>query len=302
MSRRQTRSSTQAALLVVITLALALSPRSLTGWVGWFRDPVETVIAPVSGPVATIADRLKGGQDPRSLVAELERAELERRLASVERERLAAVQRLHELEQLVRDLQSAPYPSEQPMRRIHATRVGGSPPSTIEVRAGTRQGVIAGESVAVARGSQQLVGVVTRTGSRVSTVHVITDRRIRPRAFNVVATPDIFEASDDFAALPRFRLEPAGDGSLVGRDVPIDVADQLEIGGVVRLDDPSWSPAAQMYVLGRIVSIESNLSEPLHQRVTVSPLVRDLGQLRSVILNVPIEPGDRAPAREGGER
>ena len=300
-----TRSGGQSSVMTpgwpvaaVVLLVLAIAPGRITGFIGVVRDPVEVAVSPVSGPVGAIAERLRGGVGVRSSVRDADRADLLEAYEVLQRRHFAAIARVEELETLVRELQGGvPYPSELAVSRMEAVRVGSDPPSTIEVRRGRRDGVTPGATIAVARGSQQLVGTVSRAGAAVSTVRLITDAEVSRSIRGVVVPRDGLPAGVALESLPVLGLLPDGAGRLVEVQAPVDVAVRIELGDVVRLLDDAWPSAAQMFVLGRVVAIDET-DEPLFRRVTAVPLIDDLPRVRSVILHVPIEGGERESGRE----
>ena len=64
------------------------------------------------------------------------------------------------------------------------------------------------------------------------------------------------------------QLIPTGSGTFTAQvDRSVDIGE----GDLVRLDDPSWPPTAQMMVLGEIVSVQVNDMEPLRNTILVKP-------------------------------
>lgn len=289
MPRRSVSPTTLLAAAVLVLIVTSLAPTRLTAWAGWPRGPLMALIAPVSGPLAAVSSWVR---PPAEAGTTEERVTVQQLLQ--DRERLAtdllrSEQRNRELEDLVRELQGgAGVTGRSPVIRLEASRVGANlPGGTIDVARGRRDGVIGG-TVAIARRSEQLVGIVTAAGRMTSTVHLLTDEHLEPALVEGVVLPGGDPGSADaieLDGLPRVQLEPAGDGTLVAEAVGVDDADRMAVGQRVRLDDPSWPTAASMLVIGRVTALEPT-EDPLFRRVVVTPEVEP-GRLRSVILLIP---------------
>jgi len=283
------RALLSATILVLVVLALA--PTRFTRWVGWFRNPLMILVAPLSGPLAALSSRAHEAvdpetDDPRGLVS---REDLQRQLDEANQVSARALERVRELESLVTEYQRGVPPYRDPaVRKLEAARIGVNlSAGTIDVSRGSRDGVTVG-SVAIARRSQHLVGIVTSVGPRVSTVHLITDRRLDPPLMvGLVVSDDVWK-EQTFTDAPRCQLKADADGTLVDGAVPAGAADRMQTGHLVVLSDPSWPSAAQYCILGRITRIEPTDS-PHYRKVVVTPQV-DVSRVRSVILNIPEAP------------
>lgn len=272
----------------------ALAPGRATAWASWLRGPLETVLAPGAWPLAKLSGALRPGRaidmghpDASELELVRQRDELELGLAR-------ANARIAELEQLVRDLQlTSTVPGREATRPVVANRVGQALGSgTIDVRAGTRDGVIAGD-VATARGTQQLVGLVTKAGTMVSTVRLLTDRRIEPGLMQAVIGAEGMRDASTQQSLPRCQLRPDGSGRLIDEQVAAPAGSEvaIRVGALVRLDDATWPGPAQLLTLGRIERVDAAAS-PQFRKITVRPIV-DVSRVSGVILHVPESRGDR---------
>lgn len=274
-------------------LVTSLAPARYTGWLSWFRGPFMTLMAPASGPVTGLSAWLR----PASSVDRFEGAsesELERQIRELEILLLRANQRIERLEDTIAVYErGTAYAQPVPTRKLEATRVSANlAAGTFDVNRGRRHGVIGG-TVAVARRSEQLVGMVTAAGPLVSTVHVLTDERLEPNLMVGVVLPEPAGgeslAPEGFAGLPRAQFRPTGEGTLLADAVGADDASRMEVGDVVRLDDETWPSAASMLILGRVTRVEPT-DDPLFHRVVVAPL-SDLARLRSIVLFIPEESG-----------
>lgn len=280
--------------MVALLVATALLPSSITGWITSFRGAFMTFVAPISGPAEGLSAWLR---PPATLVspdASTPEAELLRQYEKMQLDYSVALERVVALQALVRDLQEGvEFQPEVPVARIEAVKIGTNiAGGTIDVSRGTRDGVAEG-SIAVARRSQQFVGIVTSFGPLVSTVHLITDPRVSPGLMVGVVMPGRpLGSAEELASLPRMQLKPAGDGTLVADAVGINDAQRILPGQRVRLMDETWPAAASMLVLGQVLRVEPT-EEPLFKRVIVRPEV-DPARVSAMILNIPKEPEDRA--------
>lgn len=278
-----------AAAGAVLT-ATALLPTGLTGWLSVFREPMEALIVPVSGPASVLGSMFRPEERLPHPDADTPQGELIDRVDELTRQYFALVDRLAECNDLVRELQEgAAFQSGVEVSRVEATRVGRNLGSgTIDVSRGSRDGVREG-SVAVARRSQQIIGIVTTVGPMVSTVHLLTDRRLSPGLMVGVVMPrDARAGSVDLGSLPTVQLKPAGDGTLVAEEVGIAQASRIERGQRVRLMDETWPSAASMLVLGQVQAVEPIPDNPLFRRVVVRPeVVPDHTQ--AMIVHIPRE-------------
>ncbi len=291
MASPRPSSTRNLALLTALLIATALLPSKITGWITWLRGPFMTVVTPIAGPAAALGAWLRPPDTLVSPDATTPEAELLRQYEKLQLDYAVALERVGTLEALVRDLQEGvDFQPQIPISKIEAARVGSNIASgTIDVSRGDRDGVVVG-AVAVARRSQQLVGIVTSSGPLVSTVHLITDPRVNPGLMVGVVMPARPPTSaHELAALPRIQLKPAGDGTLVMDQVGIGDAQRILPGQRVRLMDETWPAAASMLVLGQVIRIEPT-DEPLFKRIVVKPEV-DPARVSAMILNIPKETG-----------
>ncbi len=287
MARKGNNTRAVLTTLIVVFLACALAPASLTGWLGKLRGPVLMITAPLSSslsrashtlrpPVARFPDETSPTVE--SLMAELNYVRgLHQNLLAQNRD----------LARLVEDLSRIRVTAAIPIRPVSATRVGSDLGSgTATFRPGQRGGITV-NGVAVVRGGQQIVGLVTRASPMVSTVHLLTDERFQPGLVVGVATPtggDI-ESPEAFERLPRAQFRPTGKGTYAADQVPADVAERMNRGDTIRVYDDTWPKAAQLQIVGRITDILQT-DEPLFRRVVVTPEI-DPRRVRSVLILMP---------------
>lgn len=294
------RPATPRTFLLLVTLAMmagALLPLKWTGWAGWFHGPLMTAIAPVSAPLSLLADWLRPG-DGRRGVDDASVEQLMQERDAFKSEYLQSQDQITQLREVIRQLQNnVEYGSPLRLKRLEATRIATDlGAGTIQVSRGSVHGVTKG-SIAVAAGAQ-LVGIVTNVGPTVSTVHVITDRRLAPNLVEALVLPAGSVNAESLARAPRAQFRPTGDGAmpLVG-EIGADDAAQIQPGDVAYLADDGWPPAARMLSLGRVVRIEET-ERPLFRRVIVRPDVEPL-RVRGVVLRIPLADGE-APTDVGG--
>ena len=291
MSHQRARAWTLGA--VIVALVMSLAPTRYTQWAMWLRGPIETILAPGAQPLASLSARFRPGATARVLKPDAGEAELARQHAELETELARANARIAELERLVRDLQvGAAAPGLASTRPVVATRIGQSVGSgTIDVRGGAGAGVTLGAPV-TARGTQQLVGLVTSVGPMASTVRLITDPRIEPGLMQAIIGVEGAVDVQAQRALPRCQLRPDGAGLLIDENVPAPQGSEAVLipGALVRLDDPTWPAAARLLTLGRVERVEP-ASSPQFRSIAVRPLV-DVSRVRGVILHVTDDEGE----------
>ncbi len=286
MTRRAPSPRTILGLATAVLLAAALAPSPFTRWITWFRGPFMTLLAPVAGPVTALSSWLR----PAAFTDRFDDApesELQRQIRELEMLLLTANSRIERLEERITEYERTTlYERPVPTRKLEASRISANlPAGTFDVNRGQRHGVVGG-TVAVARRSEQLVGIVTAAGPLVSTVHVLTDRRLEPNLVVGIVMPDDARLSpEEFSALPRAQFRPTGDGALLADAVGAGDAARIQPGHIVRLADETWPSAASMLILGRVTRVEPT-DDPLFYRVTAVPLA-DVARLRSIILVIP---------------
>lgn len=274
---------------------LAVLPLRWSGWAGGLRGPFMTLIAPVSAPMTSLSVWLRPGEHRRGEEsADVEQVRLEREFWRGEY--LRAEQQVERLSQLVQALQSGvAYGSPMRIRTLEAQRVGADLGSgTIDASRGSIHGVTAGAAAVATTAPQHLVGLVTAVGPTVSTIHVITDRRLIPNLIETLILPAGEITSEILARAPRCQVRPVGDGTLVGKIGAEDAA-RIRPGDAAFLDDPSWPVGAQRLIVGRIVRAEDT-DNPLFKQLIIRPDF-DLARVRSVVLRIP---DDGPPPAAGG--
>lgn len=294
------RSLNPSSLLVILTIAMLMGsflPLRLSGWTGWLRGPFMTVLAPISGPLASLGAWLRPG-DQRGAPVDIDREELQQQLDFYKQEYLRLDKQAEQMRELIEALQEGvSYGPAITLRRLEASRVGADlGAGSIDVSRGSTHGVRAGAVAVATTAPQHLVGLVTDVGPTVSTVHVVTDRRIAPNLMDVLLLSATNVTTDALARAPRCQIRPAGDGTLVG-ELGAEDAQRLSPGDAAFLDDLNWPPAAQRLICGRVARIEDT-ENPLFKRVVLKPDL-DLMRTRSVILRIPADAASAPTPAEG---
>ncbi|MDX2116120.1 MAG: rod shape-determining protein MreC [Planctomycetota bacterium] len=294
MARRRLTPVNLFGPAVGLMLLLAFLPMRWTSWVGWFRGPAMTIIAPISTPLAALSSWLRPGEGRRG-VDDADASQLRAQLEFYKAEYLRAEQQVEQLRLVIEALQEGvAYGPAVRVRRLEASRVGADLGSgTITVARGSVHGVSV-NSVAVAiQAPQHLVGPVTDVGPTVSTIHTITDRRLSPNLVETLLVPSGTLSPEALAIAPRCQFRPVGDGSLAG-ELGAEDAARIKPGDSAFLDDPSWPSSAQRLIVGRVVRSEDT-ERPLFKRVVIRPDF-DPMRVRGVVLRIPST--DPAPAAE----
>jgi hypothetical protein len=202
-------------------------------------------------------------------VAGTEATERERTLRDeLERVRvrlLQSEQRVTEMESLVEQLRGSVLQPNLAVTQL-LRPITGQSGEFLVVRTGTHEGVNRNDVITAQ--SVQLIGHVDRANERTVLVQPITARGAR-KLLGVVI---LDEQSGRQAACV---LDPAGDGTLVGDVSPPEDgrAEEIMVGQTVRLFDDQWPRHAQMLVIGEIVRVEPNATQPLRRQITVQPRV-----------------------------
>jgi cell shape-determining protein MreC len=262
-------------LTLVALLLLALLPTRVTSWLGALRQPANFVVLPIAHPLLLLTRSMQENvmdddPDPRIEAIRIERDDLAARLAQ-------ARTRIDELERLVQDLQGGlAVAPEESIRAFEAPIVGVSPNpdgGLLRVGAGAREGVVAGESVAVARGVH-LIGRVQGVESRTCFVTTLSNQDLGWIFASVMV--------EDPDRGWRCQLRPIGQGRLQGEVV--SDATGIAVGQTVRLQDNAWPASAQMLVLGRVSEVEQRQNGRIV--ITVQTEV-DPSRLTEVVLRAP---------------
>lgn len=296
MPRRSPSPKSILGLATVLLLLAALAPARFSAWITWFRGPFMTLVAPASGPITGLSAWLRPATFDNRF-DDTPESELQRQLRDLELRYFRSLEQINALEELLIDLQH-PFAQPVPTRKLEATRISANlSAGTFDVNRGRNHGVIGG-TVAVARRSEQLVGIVTAAGPLVSTVHVLTDEDLEPNLVVGIITSETADpALEDFASLPRAQFRPTGRGTLIAEKVGADNASRISPGDIARLADETWPSAASMLILGRVSRVEPT-DDPLFYQVTITPLA-DLARLRSIILSIPDNSQDAAAGDRG---
>jgi cell shape-determining protein MreC len=278
--------------LLVLT-GLMIPVRYLT-WLSGFGRLSQTIIAPISHPLAALSRSLapadKTKQDSESVRALLEEKE------GFKVQLLQALDENDHLRQVIKELQRGHALDPELAVLLLSARVVGSATDLsdglLTVRAGTKQGVEQ-NTVATALGLQ-LLGRVVSVGAQTSTVAPITAKA----SGSILAVIMIDESTNGLSC----PLVPTGDGTLYGdvedRRTP-DGAAQIDpvVGEEVRLRDPKWPRNSQMLLIGRVEKVEPSPKQPLRKVVTVRPTIDNLERVSEVVLRLSPDADDGSDAK-----
>ena len=300
MPRSRLTSQLAFPAALVVSAVAALLPM---GWPidGWTRDLAQVVRFPLK-PFVHAGIVVESWLRPAPSAAEGVPGEARRLVEQLTEERDRFQQLYRRQEQRVRELQEQLRQLQQlPVRTLGsagtgviARVTGRNPASTVGVveltldQAARR--AVAPDTIAVYAGVHLLGKVVDEPGPTGCLLLPVTNRAnryITARVFPV-DNPDLPLEDATLA-----QLLPTGGGAFTAE---IDRTRDAGRGDLVRLDDAGWPPTAQMMVLGEIVSVETNETEPLRNTVVVRPFyqVRQLAYVTLII-------EDRAEASVGGE-
>lgn len=297
MKRNAGNPTSVLTIIVLVLLVLSLAPSRLTSWVGVVRGPATIGVAPIAGVLQGVSQGLRPARQQRDPeeVASIEQSD--RIIFDLRTQNQNMMATIARLEARVEELSRMRVATGIETRAIEATRVGSLVGSgAVEFRPGARAGVEM-NAVAIAPGSLQVIGLVSRAQAMTSTVHMITDTRFEPSLVAGVVSGEgvTIESTAQLNRLPRIDLRASGRGTLVAENVEIGVAERLSEGDTVRVLDDGWPLSAQLLVLGEVTRI-ADTDEPLFKRVVVTPLIEP-SRVRSVTLRMPLKPSD---AEEGG--
>lgn len=277
---------------VLALLILALLPTRVAGWMDWFGDLTIRIVAPISHPTTQVARWLSPAR-----VAQVENKANEQLQREAEYFDFLYRQELQENERLravIVGLQSGMGISGRAPVRLYTAAVtshtGDLSSGLLTVRAGTKQGVVERNTVAVVR-AVDLVGRIEHVSTRLSRLRLINDRASGRIEGRVIV--------DESGTTLKCSLEPFRDGTLQGWvTVPASLGSendppQARKGMLVRLDDASWPASAQQLVIGVVQSVAPAPDVAIRQVVIVKPRV-ELQRVAEVILRIT----DEAPMND----
>lgn len=285
---------------VVLTL-LAFTPVRWVSWLSGFSTLTQTLVAPISHPMAIVSRWLSRTGGPMRDESEALRALTD----EVEAQKVQLFQALAENDRLrlmIKELQrgKALDPELQVLQIVNIPVIGSSgdlADPLLTVRAGRNQGV---DTTTIATGyGLQLLGRVVAANDRTATVAPITSKSSQGLA-GVIMLDD---AGGPGAGLPC-TLRAAGDGTLYGdvadkRDPATNAPVEPAIGAEVRLHDPAWPRTAQMLLIGRVESVEPSPKQPLRNVVTVRPTIPRLERVSEVVLRIMPQQPEESLTRGG---
>ena len=287
---------------VVLTLLALVVPVRWVSWFSSFSRLTQTLVAPVSHPLAGVSRWLYPSGEPRNEPEELRMLRDDLEVTKVQLHQ--ALGENDQLRLMIQELQRgrALDPELQVLQLVGIPVIGSSgdlADPLLVIRAGRNQGVDQ-HTIAMAYGLQ-LLGRVVSTGDRTATVAPITSKA--GGGLTAVIMLDPTNPTTGLAC----TLTPRGDGTLAGdvedrRDAATGAVIEPKVGDEVRLRDPAhWPRTAQMLLVGKVESVGPSPKQPLRKVVTVRPTVKHLERVSEVVLRILPDP-ELAPPGKGGGR
>jgi hypothetical protein len=262
-------------IAALILLGTALLPAAHGSWVNSIGGLALRLIAPASHPISMLsrivipAERSRTPPDDPEMLALVRDREEFLTLWLREQEETSRLRRT------IAELQRGDTLPDLQLHQLVRPVTGGSSEGTggvLTVRSGTAEGV---EKNAVATtAGVQLVGRVVHADSRLATVRLINNRRVREKIRGVVIAE-----SGERGAICLLTPLAGGDGILQGQVETSSTP--AAVGQIVRLDDEEWPRHAQMLIIGRIEHVEQGKHG--WQFIRVRPTV-DLDRVKEVVL------------------
>ncbi len=286
---------------VVLTLLALVVPVRWVSWFSSFSRLTQTLVAPISHPLAGVSRWLYPSGTPRNESDELRLLRDEVEVAKVQL--LQALDENDRLRLMIQELQRGrALDPELQVQQIVVPVIGSSgdlADPLLVIRAGRNQ-KIDQHTIAMAYGLQ-LLGRVVSAGDRTSTVAPITSKA--GGGLTAVIMLDPTNPTTGLAC----TLTPRGDGTLTGdvedrRDAATGAVIEPKVGDEVRLRDPAhWPRTAQMLLVGKVESVGPSPKQPLRKVVTVRPTVKNLERVSEVVLRI-LPDAELAPPGKGGGR
>ncbi len=288
------RTQRTFVLALLVTILLALAPRSLLGWTSDFAEIVRVPMRPFSHVGVRLGywvrppdlEFIDVPEEARELVDHLLReVDSYKQLYAAEQMEVASLR--HTLEQI----QRVPPESRLRVRLLGASITARTPAdgfAPVQLNRGSAYDVSIG-TIALYEGVH-LVGRISDLSSMGSTLLPLVHQNIglmRAR----IAIPGLTEIEK----FPQVMLEAPGDGTFL---TMVDEIEAIQIGDEVILDDPTWPAAARGMTIGFLTSIDSIDDQPLRKRVIITPRFQ-LYQLSRVTLKLELEETELAGASSG---
>ncbi|MFO0860455.1 MAG: rod shape-determining protein MreC [Phycisphaerales bacterium] len=269
------------AVVVGLTV-LSLSPLWAIRWTAPFGNVTTMLLTPGSALVS-MASRWLMPQRRAEGQTDLEKTLFE----EVEHYKtlyLRSKEQSERLQRQIEDMQRGQtINSELPVRQVLVPVVGTSSDLSsglLRVRAGESLGISPESTVAVT-GGLQIVGRLTGVSGATALIQPITSK-----AAGKIAGKLMVDEPNGVGLL--CLLEPLGDGRLRGKVESPEGASPTpppEIGQTVRLSDDRWPASSQMFIVGKVESVEQDAASPLRTVITVAPTV-SIERLSEVTLRI----------------
>lgn len=307
MSRAPQQSGLGRVLLPVVVLMLIVVSFFPLNWIRWWVQPfgniTTAVLTPGSAVVSVGTRWLLPKRKPEGQT-ELEKSlleEVEHYKTLYLRNKQLTERQQRQIEELQR---GQTIYNELPVRQVLVPVVGTSSDLSsglVRIRASEAMGISPENTVAVA-GGLQIVGRLSSVTGATALVQPITSK-----AAGKISGRLMVDEPNGIGLM--CLLEPLGDGRLRGQvESPATGAPppDAEAGQTVRLSDDRWPASSQMFILGKVESVQKDAACPLRTVITVVPTV-SMDRLSEMTLRITdtmsgTSPAGNSSAGNGGKR
>lgn len=280
--------------VVLVLIGLSLFPLNWIRWVQPFGNVTTALLTPGSAVVSTASRWLlpKRKQEGQTELEKSLLEEVEHYKTLYLRNKQLTEKQQRQIEELQR---GQTIYTELPVRQVLVPVVGTSSDLSsglLRVRAGESLGISPESTVAVA-GGLQIVGRLSGVTGATALVQPITSK-----AAGKISGRLMVDEPNGIGLM--CLLDPLGDGRLRGQvESPASgTVPAPEAGQTVRLSDERWPASSQMFILGKVESVQQDASSPLRTVITVIPTV-SIERLSEVTLRIT---DSGMPTGTGGKR
>lgn len=281
--------------VVLVLIGLSLFPLSWIRWVQPFGNVTTALLTPGSAVVSTASRWLlpKRKQEGQTELEKSLLEEVEHYKTLYLRNKQLTEKQQRQIEELQR---GQTIYTELPVRQVLVPVVGTSSDLSsglLRIRAGESLGISPENTVAVA-GGLQIVGRLSGVTGATALVQPITSK-----AAGKIAGKLMVDEPNGIGLL--CLLDPLGDGRLRGQVESPSTGTPVpppEAGQTVRLSDERWPASSQMFILGKVESVQQDAASPLRTVITVIPTV-SIERLSEVTLRIT---DSGTPTGTGGKR
>lgn len=281
--------------VVLVLIGLSLFPLSWIRWVQPFGNVTTALLTPGSAVVSTASRWLlpKRKQEGQTELEKTLLEEVEHYKTLYLRNKQLTEKQQRQIEELQR---GQTIYTELPVRQVLVPVVGTSSDLSsglLRIRAGESLGISPENTVAVA-GGLQIVGRLSGVTGATALVQPITSK-----AAGKISGRLMVDEPNGIGLM--CLLDPLGDGRLRGQVESPSTGTPVpppEAGQTVRLSDDRWPASSQMFILGKVESVQQDAASPLRTVITVIPTV-SIERLSEVTLRIT---DSGTPSGTGGKR